>query len=115
MRFEHEGLTLWYGTEDTSAPEGDVPAHGALTITIGVQPVDASNSVEVRYRVNQEPVQTVTGTWLRNDVTGKTQYFQARLPALRVGDTVEYMAICRCAGRQVPSPEQAQRLESSFR
>jgi hypothetical protein len=34
---------------------------------------------------------------------------------MRVDDVVEYTAVCRCAGRQVPDSEQAKRLESSFR
>lgn len=104
MRTEHDGLSLWYGTSDTPAPEGTVPAIDDITITVGVRPIDASNHVNVRYRVNQESVHTVPARWLRNEFTRRTQYFRARLPALHDGAVVEYTVICRCAGRQVPPP-----------
>jgi hypothetical protein len=75
----------------------------------------AGNGVEVLYRLNQEPVQIVPAKWMWNDHFSKAQYFRAQLPAFRAGDTVEYTAICHCVGRQVPSPEEAKRLSSSFR
>jgi len=114
MRFEHQGMSLWYGTPDAPAPGETIPS-GAATITIGVQPADASNKVEVRYRVNNGPEQSVPAQWLRSDPAKKSQYFQARFGPLQVGDTVEYLAICACAGRMVPSPEDFQRSYSSFR
>lgn len=114
-RVEHDGMSLWYGTADAPAPLGNVSAAEEVVISVGVTPVDASNSVKVRYRVNQGPIQTVTAKWMRNDIARKAQYFKASLPNLRVGDTVEYAVLCRCAGRQVPSAEQAKHLEHSFR
>ena len=53
--------------------------------------------------------------WVQNDPSGKAQYFRARLPALRTGDTVEYIPICSCAGRQVPSPDQVKQFASFIR
>ena len=115
MHFEHEGRSLWYGTPDAPAPEEAVQAGADIAITIGVSPVDASNNIKLLYRIDQGPTEMVAAKWLQNDPSGKAQYFRARLPALRAGDTVEYLPICRCAGRQVPSPDQARQFASSIR
>lgn len=114
MRFEHEGRSLWYGTSDAQAPADTIEAGTEVPITIGIQPSDASNIVEVRYRVNQEPAKLVSAKFLWNDPARKAQYFQAKLPAFRAGDTVEYSVVCRCAGRQVPDPDVAGKMKSAF-
>src|SRR5713226_4871271 len=114
MRFEHEGMALWYGMPDTPAPEGAVHVGTDITVTIAVKPADASNKVELLYRRDQGTVETVPAKWLRHDLSNNAQYFKARFPAFRVGDTVEYTAVCYCAGRQVPSHSEAQQLSSSF-
>ena len=115
MRFEYEGKALWYATPDAPAPDGAVQAGTEITITVGVSPVDASNQVELLYRVNRGPLQMVAAKWLLNDLSGKSQYFGAHLATFRAGDIVEYIPICHCAGRQVPSREEAQQFASSFR
>ena len=115
MHFEHEGRSLWYGTPDAPAPEEAVQAGADIAITIGVSPVDASNNIKLLYRIDQGPTEMVAAKWLQNDPSGKAQYFRARLPALRAGDIVEYLPICHCAGRQVPSPDQARQFASSIR
>jgi hypothetical protein len=120
MRFEQNGIALWYGTPDAPAP-GELVLAGAsgraigLTVTVGVQPIAARNTVLVRYRVNGDTERTVPAWLARTDVRAKAQYFEARLPEFNVGDTVEYSALCNCGGQQVPSPEQAGKLVSSFR
>src|SRR5438105_681253 len=112
MRFEHDGMALWFGTPDAPAPSGDIlaDAHSEVVVTVGVQPADASNRVYLRFRTNREQAEhTVDLRWWRNDISGKAQYFRARLPVstFRPGDTVEYTAVCYCAGRQVPSADEA--------
>jgi hypothetical protein len=82
---------------------------------MGVEPVDASNAVAVRYRVNQGPAVTLAASHLPLVGGSRAQYFRATLPALQAGDRVEYMPICHCAGRQVPSPVDAQQFGASFR
>jgi hypothetical protein len=120
MLYEQNGMSLWYGTPDAPAPGELVPAAPSgrligVSVSIGVQPIAAGNAVEVRYRVNGS-AQTKVQAWLaRTDVRAKSQYFVARLPEFRVGDMVEYVAVCNCAGRQVPGPEQAGKLVSSFK
>ena len=116
MRLEHEGISLWYGTPDAPAPgPGEaVQAGSDITITVGVQPVDTSNKIEVLYRTNQGPAKSIAAKWLRNDLSRRAQYFNANLPPFQAGDIVEYTVICRFAGRQVPSPEQAKQFASSF-
>src|SRR6266567_6610295 len=116
MHFEHEGMSLWYGTPDAPAPRETVQADTDITITVGVQPMNAGNNVEVLYRINQGPTEKVTAKWLRNDTYKKSQYFRASLPAFRAGDMVEYAALCRRAGRWVvPAPEEVEHFASSFR
>ena len=103
MRLAHDGMSLWYGTPDAPAPAEVVEAGREVAVTVGVQPADASNRIELFYRTGQGPAKSVTAKWLRNDHSGKVQYFQAHLPAFHAGETVEYTLLCRCAGRQVPS------------
>jgi peptidoglycan hydrolase-like protein with peptidoglycan-binding domain len=115
MHFEYQGRSLWYGTPDAPAPRESVQAGTEIAVTIGVSPVDASNNVELLYRIDQGPTEMVAAKWVQNDPSGKAQYFRARLPAFRAGDTVEYIPICSCAGRQVPSPDKARQFASSIR
>jgi hypothetical protein len=102
MRFDHEGMSLWYGTEDTPAPGDTVQEDTPITITIGVKPTDASNRIELLHRSDGGSMDRVHAKWLRNDQSSKIQYFRASLPPFHAGDRVEYLAICTCAGRQVP-------------
>ncbi len=116
MRVEHDGITLWYGTADAPAPEAQVSSETPIAITIGVFPVDASNSVTVIYRINQGEVNRVPARYVKNGQNMQAQYFRATLPALKPGDKVEYMTLCRCAGRQVPphQPDKSLEFPSSF-
>src|SRR5258708_2354272 len=99
MRFDHEGLSIWFGTPDALAPGDTVPAGAKIAITIAVQPGDRNNRVDVLYRVNKGSDETVRATWLRNDAPSNVQYFIAHLPPGVAGDAVEYIPVCRCAGR----------------
>jgi len=47
MRFEHEGMALWFGTPDAPAPTKAVAAGEEIAVMIGVKPTDASNRIEV--------------------------------------------------------------------
>jgi len=113
MRFEHEGMALWF-EPGAEAPGEAIQVGTDVVIMVGVQPVDARNRVEVRYRVNQGPTEKVVADPVRHRGTG--QYFRARLPAsaFRAGDLVEYLAVCRCVTRQVPSHNEAERFAASF-
>jgi hypothetical protein len=82
MRFEHQGMCLWYGAPDAPAPSETVPTGTGIPITIAVQPANARNRVEVLYRMNRGPTETAPARWVRNDPAGKTQYYRANLPAL---------------------------------
>ncbi len=114
MRIENDGILLWYETLDAPAPDNIVSVSDRVAITVGIQPVDASNSVEVRYRVNQGKTISIPAQFLKNGRGLTSQYFRASLPAFEPGDTVEYVAICRCAGRQVPSVDELEKFTSSF-
>jgi hypothetical protein len=113
MKFEHDGLQLWYGTPDAPAPDQSIEADTTIPITVAAFPADPSNHVEVIYRINRGSTRRQTTTWWRNDSSG-TQYFTARLGPFRPRDLVEYGAICHCAGRQVPSIKEATKLPSLF-
>src|SRR6266704_3716140 len=93
MRSQHDGMSLWYGAPDAPAPEGDIQPGTDLTITIGVQPIDASNRVELLYRLNHGSLQTVEARWLRNDLSQHVQYFRTSFPVFRIGDMVEYAVV----------------------
>jgi hypothetical protein len=114
MRFQHEGMSLWYGTSDAPAPNELVTPGTEVIVTVGVEPADASNRIEVSYRLNGGSTQTAPTRWLRGSSSGEAQYFEAHLGPFRDGDRVEYSAICKCAGRQVPSAEEAAKFASSF-
>jgi hypothetical protein len=120
MRFDNQGIALWYSTSDAPAPAGSVgvPPGGNLanlSITVGVAPPDPSNTVQVRYRVNGGAASTILAAFLRADGTRRAQYFRVWLPQLRHGDQVEYTASCHCVGRQVPAPAEAAGYLSSFK
>ena len=114
MQFEHEGIVMWYGTPDTPAPNESAEADREINITVGVKPIDASNQINILYRVNQGTLQKIPARWLRNNVVDKAQYFRASLPPFQAGSIVGYSVICRCAGQQFPKIDQAQELQSSF-
>ena len=113
MRSEHEGMALWFEF-GADAPSKAVPVGTDVRITVGVEPADASNRVEVRYRVNQGVVEKVAAAPVRH--VGNVQYFRACLPAsaLHAGDRVEYLAVCHCVTRQVPSQQDAEQFVASF-
>ena len=116
MKLTHDGLSVWYGTPDAPAPgdEGIVPREGA-SLVVGVHPANPTNAVLVRYRVDRGAVRTVPGRELRSDYDRKDQYFLVSFPPFAVGDLVEYSVVLSCGGRQVPEPQIADRLSSTFR
>lgn len=113
MRSEHEGMSLWFES-GADAPGETVPEGTDVRITVAVEPADASNRVEVRYRINQGAIEHVSAVPVRH--TGEAQYFRVHLPAaaLHAGDRVDYLAVCRCVTRQVPAPKDAERFVASF-
>jgi hypothetical protein len=115
MNLSNDGLSLWYGTPDAPAPgdDGLVPRRGAALV-VGVQPPSPSNTLTVRYRVNNGLTQTVPGRELRTDFQRQIQYFAVAFPAFLTGDVVEYLPVLSCAGRQVPAPNIAERFLSKF-
>jgi hypothetical protein len=118
MRFENDSMVLWYATPDAPAPSGDVPVapgsqQALVTINAKVQPPSASNTVQVIYRINEGPFATAIAALQDHDLLQKAQSFSVRLPALHLGDRVDYYIVARCPGRQVPAvPQAGQQLES---
>lgn len=115
MRFAQHGIELWYATSDAPAVDDDLPESIRPTVTVAVRPIDAGNSIRVLYRVSGGPEQFVDAKWVRNDAARNVQYFKARLPQFRAGDSVAYYPVCQCAGRRIPSREEAEQFSSSFR
>ena len=114
MRFDNDGMSLWFGTPDAPSPADTVPAGAEVPVTVAVHPGGRSNKVEVLFRVNKGHDETVNATWLRNDVQANVQYFTACLPSGLAGGLVEYIPVCRRAGRMVPSEDDIRRARSSF-
>lgn len=115
MKFTHEGLSLWYGTEDSPALENvEVVRHG-ISVTVGVAPLSPSNTVAIRYRINGGMVQTVPAILIHTDYERLRQYFRATFPDFKGGERVEYVPILCCGGRQVPNVLAMNSFPSSFR
>jgi hypothetical protein len=115
MRFDNEGIALWFGTPDAPGPGETVPAGAEAALTVAVHPGDRSNKVEVCHRINDGSDETVTATWWRNDASANVQYFRARLPACSAGDTIEFIPVCRRAGRTAPCKDDFERARVSLR
>lgn len=115
MKFSNDRLTLWYGTEDAPAPASLEIKTQPVSITIGVYPASPNNRVIVRYRVDGGMVKDITGILIKSDATQQTQYFLASWPNPILGETIEYVAILTCAGRQTPDIQTANTFPSSFR
>lgn len=112
----HEGLTFWYGTPDAPAPgDAGLVSREGTALVLGVQPINPSNVVNVRYRVDKGLVQTLSGRELRTDYERQIQYFAVAFPAFPTGQVVEYAPILTCGGRQVPAPAAADGFLSRFR
>jgi hypothetical protein len=115
VRFNNEGLSLWYGTADAPAPaEGERVSRTRASLVVGVRPANPINRVVVSYRVNGGLVTTVPGREVRVDYGTDAQYFAVPFPRLRDGDVIEYSPTLSCAGRQVPAPSIADRFLSKF-
>ncbi len=115
MKFTHEGLSLWYGTEDAPAPKEVEGLRRGVCVTIGVCPLSLSNTVALRYRINGGIVQTLPAILVRTDHARARQYFRAIFPDFRGGEWVEYLPILSCGGRQSPDVLVMNSFPSSFR
>jgi hypothetical protein len=119
MHYKQNGTSLWYGTPDAPAPEGDLPASptgraSGITLTFAVHPIGARNAVELRYRVNGGGSVRLSASLAHTDIRASAQYFTAHLPEFRVGDTVEYVGVASWPGGQVPTADVASTFPSSF-
>jgi hypothetical protein len=103
MRFEDDGLAVWYGTPDTPGPPDPAPADVEMVVVIGAAPPDPDNEVALQFRVDGSEILTVPAAWLR-DADG-ARYFAARLPPFRENTHVAYWATLSSAGRSVPRSE----------
>lgn len=115
MEFCHDGLKLWYGTDDAPAPEGVVACPQNISITVGVYPLHPANKVTVYYRSDKNKlVQTISGVLQRSNYIASTQHFAAHFPTLFTTQKVEYLVTLSCAGRQVPNSSNTQPFPSTF-
>jgi len=106
VRVSQGGVSVWYGTPDAPAPSGVVAAGGDSSVTIGIEPPDPGATITVLYRINHGPPYTVAAQPTDHDYPGK-QYFKAQLDGFTSGDKVEYVAIYRSQGLQIPSNQEA--------
>jgi len=112
--FAHDALEYWYGTPDAPAPDGSTQQRNGVCVTVGVRPANPTNAVMVRYRIDGQPVQTVSAPLVATDFQQRTQYFRATFPTFWSGETVEYLPVVSSEGRRAPDPETARTFPSSF-
>jgi hypothetical protein len=116
VKFSNEGLTLWYGTPDAPAPADDVvqPRRGNAVV-VGVKPASPTNAVQVRYRVDDGPLRSVSGARYKTDYAQGVDYFRALLPDFSNGSLVSYLPFASDAARTVPTGQALDVLPSFFR
>ena len=115
VHFAHDKLELWYGTPDAPAPNGTTEQRQGVSITVGVRPMNPSNTVRVRYRVDGRAVETISAPLVTTDYAKRTQYFRAMFPTFWSGEVVEYLPVVSCEGRRVPDPVTGSTFPSAFR
>jgi hypothetical protein len=109
MRYEQKGTSIWWGTPDAPAPEGNIAASTAGPLTeasliFGVHPTGSRNAVEVRYcRVHGVAHNLFHALLARTDPRSNTKYFVAPVPEFHVGDTFEYIGVVTWPSGQVPA------------
>lgn len=113
MEHSADGLTLWYGSNETWAPSGPVSVDAPVSVTVGVRPANLTNAIEVEYRINGGPTRILHGALLRDDLARGAQFFRAVFPYLPPGSHVEYAPIVRTLGRRIGAPL-GQHAPSSF-
>ena len=101
MEIGGNGLRVWYDTPDAPAPPNAVRADSPLLLTVGVSPAHPSNTVEVRYRLNEGPELRLRAAPTHTDYTSGKQYFRAVFPYLPPDSEAAYGVIARCAGKRV--------------
>lgn len=114
MRFQNDGMVLWYGTSDAPAPDGAVGSATGNQVTVAVQPPSPSNTVQIVYRVNGGAHAAFYATVSRQDLVHKVQYFLGKFPAFKPGDQIEYIAVGHAPGKQVPATADAANLSTRF-
>jgi hypothetical protein len=116
VRFERDGLAVWWGTGDAPAPVDVEVGRAGVSATVAAWPAHPANRMTVRYRVDNGADAFVDGVALRTDVRRATQYFRATFPTFSSGDEVAYLPLLSCAGRHVPEiPAAGALLPTSFR
>ncbi len=103
MRFDNDGLSIWYGTPDTPVPPDDGADRETSSVTVAVQPPGDVHRVAVQYRIDRGVVRTVQARQLSTDYRRRIQYFLACFPRLDGGDEVQYRAVLASNGRHVPA------------
>ena len=104
MEHRGDGLTLWYGDDETPVPSGQVSADPPVSVTMGVRPASLANAIDVEYRINGGPKRLLQSRAVRYSAADNAQFFQAVFPYLPPGSTVEYAPILRSLGRRIGSP-----------
>jgi hypothetical protein len=115
MLLSHEGLSLWFDTPDAPAPPAELADMRGACLTVGLEPLNVANAVDVLYRVDDGPVLRLPAREMRADYERSVQYFRARFPDNLRGERVTYCPVASCAGRQVPGPGAQQHMLGTFR
>lgn len=113
MQVNQGGVSVWYGTPDAPAPAGVISGGGDTSVTIGIEPPNTAAEITVLYRINHGAPHTAVAHPNHQGPAGK-QYYRALLTGFKEGDKVEYVALYRAGGHQIPSTPEAESHVVSF-
>jgi hypothetical protein len=115
LRADNDGLSIWYGGPDTPGPAEDGVPRSGQSVVVAIKPSSAGNVVAVRYRVGSAPERVIPAYEIGKNYALDVQYFRAAFPPLLDGDTVDYVPVVSCSGRQAPAPGKVAAFSSCFR
>jgi hypothetical protein len=110
----NDGLTLWFGTPDAPAPQGEISGTGPVSLVVGVKPVNAANFVDVHYRIDAGPLRVAPATEFRTDERRDAQYFETRLSFPSGTRRVDYCPVAHSGDIRVPRAGAERSAYSSF-
>lgn len=115
MIYTNDGLTLAFDAPETSVLEGNQFEAGKLSMTVVLNPINPSNVVTVRYRIDGGLEQILRAVVGESNYQNNTQQFHFAFPNLVPGQTVDYSVLGTCAGRQVTDGGSCNEFPHSFR
>ena len=114
MEYTSDGLTYWYGTENTPVPPESVTPGSPVSLTVGVHPARLTNSVAVEYCVDGGLKRTLPCQLVEHDHAKGVQFFRGLFPYLPPDSQVEYAPHLTSLGQRI-APRTDELAPSHFR